>query len=125
MADNDMDVGTPEDWVHESYKLQTWMNVYFYKIGKPPTKRKTSKGEIEMVKGFPTKLADSSESAQRDTIPSERMLSQHVPSQPMPSQTMPSQPVPSQIVPSQLVPTQLRSFPSVLSQVVSSQVVAS
>ncbi|GJY20786.1 hypothetical protein Tco_0393352 [Tanacetum coccineum] len=32
MADNGMDVGTPEDWVHESYKLQTWMNVYSYKI---------------------------------------------------------------------------------------------
>ncbi|GJS80591.1 hypothetical protein Tco_0730472 [Tanacetum coccineum] len=51
MANHGMDVGTPEDWVHESYKLQTWMNVYFYKIGKPPTKRKKSKGEIEMVKG--------------------------------------------------------------------------
>ncbi|GKB96929.1 hypothetical protein Tco_0983066 [Tanacetum coccineum] len=32
MADNGMDVGTPEDWVHESYKLQTWMNVYAHKI---------------------------------------------------------------------------------------------
>ncbi|GJZ93879.1 mutator type transposase [Tanacetum coccineum] len=32
MADNCMDVGTPEDWVHESYKLQTWMNVYSHKI---------------------------------------------------------------------------------------------
>ncbi|GJX06077.1 FAR1-related sequence 10 [Tanacetum coccineum] len=32
MADNCMDVSTPEDWVHESYKLQTWMNVYSHKI---------------------------------------------------------------------------------------------
>ncbi|GJZ36916.1 mutator type transposase [Tanacetum coccineum] len=78
MADNGMDVGTPEDWVHESYKLQTWMNVYAHKInpingrdmwskfecpttllppkkapqiGRPPKNRKKSKGEIAMVKG--------------------------------------------------------------------------
>ncbi|GJW69664.1 mutator type transposase [Tanacetum coccineum] len=78
MADNGMDVGTPEDWVYESYKLQTWMNIYSHKfnpvngtdmwskfdcpttllppkmrpqIGRPPKKRKKSKGEIEMVKG--------------------------------------------------------------------------
>ncbi|GJT51257.1 hypothetical protein Tco_0977414 [Tanacetum coccineum] len=75
---NGMDVGIPEDWVHESYKLQTWINVYSHKIntvngrdmwsksecpttllppkvhpqiGRPPKKRKKSKGEIEMVKG--------------------------------------------------------------------------
>ncbi|GJX44062.1 mutator type transposase [Tanacetum coccineum] len=78
MADNGMDVGTPEDWVHESYKLQTWMNVYAHKInpinrrdmwskfeclttllppkkapqiGRPPKNRKKSKCEIAMVKG--------------------------------------------------------------------------
>ncbi|GKE94328.1 hypothetical protein Tco_1579183, partial [Tanacetum coccineum] len=78
MADNVMDVGTPEDWVHDSYKLKTWMNVYSHKvnpvngrdmwakfeclttllplkvnpqIGGPPKKRKKSKGEIEMVEG--------------------------------------------------------------------------
>ncbi|GKD30063.1 reverse transcriptase domain-containing protein [Tanacetum coccineum] len=78
MADNGIDVGTPEDWVHESYKLQTWMNVYAHKInptngrdiwskfecpttllppkkasqtGRPPKSRKKSKGEIAMVKG--------------------------------------------------------------------------
>ncbi|GJV74522.1 mutator type transposase [Tanacetum coccineum] len=71
VKDNAMDVGTPEDWVHESYKLQTWMNVYAHKInpvndrdmwskfecpttllpskiapqiGRPPKKRKKSKG---------------------------------------------------------------------------------
>ncbi|GJY01073.1 mutator type transposase [Tanacetum coccineum] len=32
MADNGMDVGTLEEWVHESYKLQTWMNVYSHKV---------------------------------------------------------------------------------------------
>nr|GEW62574.1 hypothetical protein [Tanacetum cinerariifolium] len=68
----------PEDWFHDSYKLQTWMNVYFHKvnpvngrdtwskfdclstllppevhpqIGGPPKKRKKSKEEIVMVKG--------------------------------------------------------------------------
>ncbi|GJW74022.1 mutator type transposase [Tanacetum coccineum] len=78
MTDNGFDVGIPEDWVHDSYKLQTWMNVYSHKvnpvngrdmwskfdcpttllppkvhpqIGRPPKKRKKSKGEIVMVKG--------------------------------------------------------------------------
>nr|GEV97204.1 reverse transcriptase domain-containing protein [Tanacetum cinerariifolium] len=78
MIDNGMDVGTPKDWVHESYNLQTWMNVYSHKIypvnardmwskfecpttlfplkvhlqiGRPPKKRKKSKGEIIIVKG--------------------------------------------------------------------------
>ncbi|GJV99113.1 hypothetical protein Tco_1554365 [Tanacetum coccineum] len=78
MANHGMDVGTPEDWVHESYKMQTWINVYSYKvnpvndrhlwtkfecpttllppkvhphIGRPTKKRKKSKGEIKMVKG--------------------------------------------------------------------------
>lgn len=73
-----MEVGTPEDWVHDAYKLQTWSNVYSHKInpmngrdmwskvvcpttllphkqgpkaGRPFKKRKKSKGEIEMVKG--------------------------------------------------------------------------
>nr|GEX07723.1 hypothetical protein [Tanacetum cinerariifolium] len=32
MADNGMYVATPEDWVYDSYKLQTWMNVYAHKI---------------------------------------------------------------------------------------------
>nr|GEV28485.1 hypothetical protein [Tanacetum cinerariifolium] len=70
--------GIPEDWVHDSYKLQTWKNVYSHKvnpvngrdmwskydcpttllppkvhpqIGRPPKKRKKRKGEIVMVKG--------------------------------------------------------------------------
>ncbi|GJV56046.1 mutator type transposase [Tanacetum coccineum] len=78
MADNDNDVGIPEDWVHDSYKLATWKAVYSHKvnpingrelwskfdcpttllppkihpqIGRPPKKRKKSKGEIVMVKG--------------------------------------------------------------------------
>lgn len=77
MADNNMDVGIPEDWVHDSYKLKTWIEVYSHKvnpvngpqfwkkfecattllppkvvpqIGRPSKKRKKSKGEIEMVK---------------------------------------------------------------------------
>ncbi|GJU41017.1 mutator type transposase [Tanacetum coccineum] len=78
MADNDNDVGIPEDWVHDSYKLATWKAIYSHKvnpvngrelwskfdcpttllppkihpqIGRPPKKRKKSKGEIVMVKG--------------------------------------------------------------------------
>nr|GEZ44932.1 hypothetical protein [Tanacetum cinerariifolium] len=78
MADNGMDAGTPEEWVHESYKLQTWINFYAHKINpinekdmwskfecpttllppkkapqirRPPKNRKKSKGEIAMVKG--------------------------------------------------------------------------
>ena len=77
MADNGSDVGTPEDWVHDSYKLQTWHDVYSFKInpvacrqfwakfksattlippkvvpkiGRPPKKRRKSAGEIKMVK---------------------------------------------------------------------------
>ncbi|GKE71056.1 hypothetical protein Tco_1529128, partial [Tanacetum coccineum] len=78
MADNGNDVGIPEDWVHDSYKLATWKAIYSHKvnpvngrelwskfdcpttllppkihpqIGRPPKKRKKSKGEIVMVKG--------------------------------------------------------------------------
>nr|GEV76012.1 hypothetical protein [Tanacetum cinerariifolium] len=78
MTDNGYDVGIPEDWVHDYYKLQTWINVYSHKvnpvngrdmcskydcpttllppkvhpqIGRLPKKRKKSKGEIVMVKG--------------------------------------------------------------------------
>ncbi|GJY91229.1 mutator type transposase [Tanacetum coccineum] len=78
MTDNGFDVGIPEDWVHDSYKLQTWMNVYSHKvnpvngrdmwskfdcpttplpptvhpqIGRPPKKRKKIKGEIVMING--------------------------------------------------------------------------
>nr|GEY68397.1 hypothetical protein [Tanacetum cinerariifolium] len=32
MIDNGFDVGIPEDWVHDSYKLQTLMNVYSQKV---------------------------------------------------------------------------------------------
>nr|GEW35381.1 transposase, mutator type [Tanacetum cinerariifolium] len=79
MTDNGFDLGIHEDWVHDSYKLQTWMNVYSYKvnpvngkdmwsefdcpttllppkvhpqIGRPPKKRKKSKGKIVMVNGI-------------------------------------------------------------------------
>ena len=78
MADNDMDVGLPESWVHKSYTLETWKEVYSFKvnpvqgpqfwekfdcpttllppkqvpqIGRPQKKRKRSAGEINMVKG--------------------------------------------------------------------------
>ncbi|GKB62529.1 mutator type transposase [Tanacetum coccineum] len=78
MADNGNDVGIPEDWVHDSYKLATWKAVYSHKVNpvngrelwskfdcpttllppkihpqirRPPKKRKKSKGEIVMVKG--------------------------------------------------------------------------
>nr|GEU56534.1 hypothetical protein [Tanacetum cinerariifolium] len=32
MKNNGFDVGIREDWVHDSYKLQTWMNVYSHKV---------------------------------------------------------------------------------------------
>nr|GEY23065.1 FAR1-related sequence 10 [Tanacetum cinerariifolium] len=32
VLDNGMYVGTPKDWVHKSYKLQTWMDVYSCKV---------------------------------------------------------------------------------------------
>ncbi|GJZ71931.1 mutator type transposase [Tanacetum coccineum] len=32
MADNGNDVGIPEDWVHDSYKLATWKAVYSHKV---------------------------------------------------------------------------------------------
>nr|GEV53933.1 hypothetical protein [Tanacetum cinerariifolium] len=32
MTDNGYDVGIPKDWVQDSYKLQTWMNVYSHKV---------------------------------------------------------------------------------------------
>ncbi|GKE49522.1 mutator type transposase [Tanacetum coccineum] len=78
MTDNGMQVGLPEDWVHQSMRLQTWKTVYSFKInpvpgrqfwaksqvpsrlippyippqvGRPSKKRKKSAGEVtEMVK---------------------------------------------------------------------------
>ncbi|GJV54776.1 hypothetical protein Tco_1455781 [Tanacetum coccineum] len=78
MTDNGMQVGFPEDWVHQSTRLQTWKTVYSFKInpvpgrefweksqlpsrlippyipsqiGRPGKKRKKSAGEVtEMVK---------------------------------------------------------------------------
>nr|GEU37226.1 hypothetical protein [Tanacetum cinerariifolium] len=77
-TDNGFDVDIPEDSFYDSYKLKKWMNVYSHKvnpfngrdmwskfncpttllppkvhsqIGRPPKKRKKSKGEIVMVKG--------------------------------------------------------------------------
>ncbi|PWA75037.1 transposase, mutator type [Artemisia annua] len=80
MADNGMQVPIPEDWVHDSYRLETWRKVYSHKvnpvpgphfwgkspfnqtklippyippqIGRPEKKIKKSVGEVnEMVKG--------------------------------------------------------------------------
>ena len=77
MANNGMDVGLPEDYVHESYKLDTWKNVYSFKInpvsgkqywekyecpttlippkqvakpGRPQKSRRKSAGEVCLVK---------------------------------------------------------------------------
>lgn len=77
MIDHGNDVGLPEDWVHRSYKLETWREVYSFKvnpvngrqqwekfdcpttllppktvpkIGRPQKNRKKSAGELEMVK---------------------------------------------------------------------------
>ena len=76
MADHGMDVGLPEDWVHSSYRLETWEKQYSFKInpvvgrhlwvkndwptrllppkvhvqiGRPPKKRKKSVGEVESM----------------------------------------------------------------------------
>nr|GEW34002.1 putative reverse transcriptase domain-containing protein [Tanacetum cinerariifolium] len=43
MTDNGYDVGIPEDWVHDSYKLQTWMNVYSHKVNPVNVLKKTTK----------------------------------------------------------------------------------
>ncbi|GJT42351.1 hypothetical protein Tco_0951066, partial [Tanacetum coccineum] len=51
-TDNGMDVGLPEDWVHQSYTLQTWRDVYSFKVNPVngrPKKRKKSVREIDMV----------------------------------------------------------------------------
>ncbi|GKC91901.1 hypothetical protein Tco_1157343 [Tanacetum coccineum] len=110
-----IDVGTPEDWVHKSMKLQTWMDVYSHKIGIPPKK---SKGTWHNKRGCPTKLDGSSEAAQRGSVPSETMPSQHVPSQPVPNQPVPSQPVvPSPFVPSQTIGNQVVASKSVATKV--------
>ncbi|GKB50889.1 hypothetical protein Tco_0901642 [Tanacetum coccineum] len=52
MNDNEMQVGLPEDWIHQSMRLQTWKTVYSFKINPVPgKKRKKSAGEVtEMVK---------------------------------------------------------------------------
>ncbi|GKB36216.1 mutator type transposase [Tanacetum coccineum] len=97
MTDNGFDVGIPEDWVHDSYKLQTWMNVYSHKvnpvngrdmwskfdcpttllpptvhpqIGRPPKKRKKIKGEIVMIKGnkLTRKLPNKTTGTKRTSI---------------------------------------------------------
>ncbi|GJV59271.1 mutator type transposase [Tanacetum coccineum] len=49
MAYNGMQVGVREDWVHESMTLQTWRNVYSFKINpicRLGKKRKKSVGEV-------------------------------------------------------------------------------
>ncbi|GJW01965.1 vacuolar protein sorting-associated protein 37 homolog 1-like protein [Tanacetum coccineum] len=110
VKDNGMDVSTPEDWVPESYKLQTWMNVYAHKInsvngrdmwskfeclttllppkiapqiGRPPKKRKKIKDEIAIVKG--DKLT------RKEPVGSETMASQPLRSQPVASELVSSQ----------------------------------
>ncbi|GJY65575.1 hypothetical protein Tco_0467813, partial [Tanacetum coccineum] len=115
MTDNGMDVGTPEDWVHESYKLQTWINVYSHKtnpvnerdmwskfdcpttlippkvhpqIGRPPKKRKKSKGEIAIVKGDKITRKVPSQ-----PLGSQQVTSQGMSTQPLSSQVGPSKPV--------------------------------
>ncbi|GJY67787.1 hypothetical protein Tco_0470769 [Tanacetum coccineum] len=52
MNDNEMQVGLPEDWIHQSMRLQSWKTVYSFKINPVPgKKRKKSAGEVtEMVK---------------------------------------------------------------------------
>ncbi|GKA90524.1 mutator type transposase [Tanacetum coccineum] len=140
MADNGMDVGTPEDWVHESYKLQTWMNVYAHKInpinvrdvwskfkcpttllplkkaqrtGRPSKNRKKSKGKIAMVKDH--KLT------RIEPVRSDTMASQSVTSQHMPTQTRSRGPVTSEHVASQTVRSETMASQSVASQHVASQ----
>ncbi|GKA79427.1 hypothetical protein Tco_0786023 [Tanacetum coccineum] len=51
-TDNGMDVGLPEDWVHQSYTLQTWRDVYSFKVNPVngrPKKRKKSVTIEELV----------------------------------------------------------------------------
>ncbi|GJT56504.1 receptor-like cytoplasmic kinase 176 [Tanacetum coccineum] len=130
MADNGMDVGTPEDWVHESYKLQTWMNVYAHKInpingrdmwskfecptkllppkkapqiGRPPKNRKKSKGEIAMVKGHKLTRKGTTVTCSNCKGIGHNKRGCKVASQPVSRQTRSRGPVASQPVSSQTV----------------------
>ncbi|GKE64950.1 hypothetical protein Tco_1519111 [Tanacetum coccineum] len=113
MADNGMDVGTPEDWVHESYKLQTWMNVYSHKINPvnsrdmwskfecpatllPPKLRKGKTVTCSLCQGTchnkrGCKATGSSDGGQMNDMPSEHVGSQHVASQPLGSEPVATQ----------------------------------
>ncbi|GJX08639.1 mutator type transposase [Tanacetum coccineum] len=124
MEDNDMDVGTLEDWVHESYKLQTRMNVYAHKInlingrdmwskfecpttllppkkapriGRPPKNKNKRKCEIAMVKGHKLTRKGTTVTC------SNCKASQPVASQPVSRKTRSRGPVASQHVSSQIV----------------------
>ncbi|GKB70694.1 FAR1-related sequence 10 [Tanacetum coccineum] len=80
-------------------KLFQLLSIVQPHIGRPPKKRKKSKGEIEMVKG--------------------EKLTKKVPTQHVASHI-----VPSPAMPSQLVPTKPRPFPPGASQTMVNQVVA-
>ncbi|GJY51875.1 ATP-dependent (S)-NAD(P)H-hydrate dehydratase isoform X3 [Tanacetum coccineum] len=117
MADNGMDVGTPEDLVHESYKLQTWMNVYSRKINPvnsrdmwskfecpatllPPKvhpqidhPKKERKTKVLVIKKRRCKATGSSDGGQMNDMPSEPVASQPLGSEPVATQLVSSQPV--------------------------------
>ncbi|GJS28130.1 hypothetical protein Tco_0488750 [Tanacetum coccineum] len=154
MADNGMDVATLEDWVHESYKLQTWMNVYAHKInpingrdmwskfecpttllppkkapqtGRPPKNRKKSKGEIAMVKGHKlTRTCTTVTCSNCKGIGHNKRGCKGIGSSGGQMFDMPTrEPVGSETMASQHVPTQTRSRGPVISKHVASQTVRS
>ncbi|GJR02211.1 protein PIN-LIKES 3 [Tanacetum coccineum] len=43
---NGMQVGLPEDWVHQSMRLQTWKKVYFFKINPVPGREFWEKSQV-------------------------------------------------------------------------------
>ncbi|GJU77387.1 FAR1-related sequence 10 [Tanacetum coccineum] len=117
--------GAPEDQVHESYKLQTWMDVYSYKINpvngrdmwskfecpttlippkvypqiRRPPKRKKEKQRMQTT--------GSSDGGLRYDMPSETMPSQPLGNQQVATQGVSSQPLVSETVGSQAGPSEV------------------
>nr|GEU91040.1 hypothetical protein [Tanacetum cinerariifolium] len=46
MTDNEMQVGLPEDWVHQSMRLQTWKTIYSFKINPVPGRQFWAKSQV-------------------------------------------------------------------------------
>ncbi|GKD52173.1 mutator type transposase [Tanacetum coccineum] len=148
MADNGMDVGTPEDW--SKFKCPTTLlpPKKALQTGRPPKNRKKSKGEITMVKGHKLTRTGTTvtysnckgighnkrgckgigssggqmfDMPTREPVGSETMSSQSVASQHVPTQTRSRGPVTSEPLASQTVGSETMASQSVASQPVAIQ----